>query len=272
VTTFRYDAASFAVARVRAFQVAARARGARFVEGWWKPGVQPFHSDEDPVAMVSWLAQLPRPCGVFACCDGWASVVARYARAAELRVPEDIAIIGADNDVIECELTDPPLSSVTVPWQSLGRQAGQLVRAALAGQAIAGKRIVIGPGHVITRRSSDALAIEDPLVARAVRWIREHAQRALTVPSVARAAATSRRRLERRFHVVLGRTVVQEIRRVRVETAKHLLSTTNQDLTHIAKLSGFTNAALLNVAFRREVGVPPGAYRRRMKGAFSDGD
>jgi LacI family transcriptional regulator, galactose operon repressor len=261
LTTFRFDETPFAVARESAFRKAATASGARVVEGWWTEGADPSRAHE-----------LPRPCGVFACCDAWARVVARYARVADLRVPEDISIVGVDNDAIECELTAPPLSSVVVPWQSVGRHAAQLVRLALSGEMIAGKRIVVAPADVMTRRSSDALAIEDAMVSRAVRWIHQHSNRSLTVPSVARAVGTSRRRLERRFHAVLGRTVVQEIRRVRVEAAKRLLSATGHDLAQIAKLSGFTNAALLNVAFRRELGLPPGAYRRRVQSSSSHDD
>lgn len=272
MTTFRFDQSPFAVARERAFLKAATASGVRVVEGWWSQRADPSPAHEDPAAMASWLRDLPKPCGVFACCDAWARVVARYARAADLRVPEDVSIVGVDNDAIECELTAPPLSSVVVPWQSVGRHAAQLVRLALSGERISGRRIVIAPADVMTRRSSDALAIEDAVVARAVHWIHQHSNRSLTVPSVARAVGTSRRRLERRFHAVLGRTVVQEIRRVRVETAKRLLSTTAHDLVEIARLSGFTNAALLSVAFRRELGLPPGAYRRRVQRSSSHDD
>lgn len=265
LTVFRFDPSPFAVAREADFMRLAASSGARIVPGWWIEGAEPPRHHEDPRAMASWLRELPKPCGVFACCDAWARVVARYARTADLRIPEDVSIVGVDNDPTECELTAPPLSSVVVPWQTVGEQAAQLVAKALAGERIGGKRIVIAPVQVMTRRSSDALAIEDVIVARAVHWIHQHSTRALSVPSVARAAATSRRRLERRFHAVLGRTVVQEIRRARVETAKGLLSTTEDDLARIAHRCGFTSAALLSVAFRREVGVPPGAYRRRLR-------
>lgn len=269
VTTFRFDESPFAVARDRAFSRMAATAGARVVPGWWADAADP--RNEDAEAMVSWLRGLPRPCGVFACCDAWARVAARYARAADLRVPEDVAIIGVDDDPIECELTAPPLSSVAVPWQVVGHHAADLVRLGLAGETIAGARVVHGPLHVMSRRSSDAMAIEDAIVARAVHWIRQHSNRPLSVPAVARAAATSRRRLERRFHALLGRTVVQEIRRVRVEAAKALLSTTEHDLGRVAELSGFSSAALLNVAFQRELGLPPGAYRRQVRGARADG-
>lgn len=264
VTTFHFDDAPFAVARVQAFVHAAKRRGVIGVEGKDLGGPQ-HTAVEEPAAIIAWIRQLPKPCGVFAVCDSAAHLVARYARAAELRVPEDIAILGVDNDVIQCELTVPPLSSVVVPWQSVGRHAAELVWLGLGGKATADKRIAIDPGHVVARRSSDAMAIDDPLVARAARFIRDRSGQPLTVPLVAQAVATSRRRLERRFHAVLGRTVVQEIRRVRVELAKHMLATTAHNLAHIAKLCGFTNATLLNLAFHREVRLTPGVYRRRMR-------
>jgi LacI family transcriptional regulator len=191
---------------------------------------------------------------------------------AGLRVPEDVAIVGADNDPTECELTAPSLSSVAIPWRRLGEEAAALVRRGLAGGALGRRRTVIAPGHVVVRRSSDALAIPDQVAAAAVTWIRDHAQGRLSVPSVARAAGVSRQRLERRFRAVLGRTVLQEIRRARVELARRLLSTTRLPLPLVAQRSGFTTAALLNTAFRSELGVPPGAYRRMVAGMLAGGE
>ncbi len=270
VTTFRFDESPFAVLREQAFRDAARASHVRLAAPWWTGRIEP--SQTDPATIAGWIGSLPKPCGVFVCCDSWAEVVLRYAKAANTRVPEDLAVVGVDNDPTICELTTPPLSSVTVPWQSMGRQAAQLVEFALAGKSIAGRRILIEPGPVMTQRSSDALAIEDDLVARAVRYIRDHSHGALKVPSLARAVAASRRRLERGFHTVLGRTIVEEIRRTRVEAARQLLAVTRHSLSDIAKLSGFSNATLLSVAFRREVGLPPGAYRRQVRGELSEDD
>jgi LacI family transcriptional regulator len=191
--------------------------------------------------------------------------VARYARAANLRVPEDVALIGVDNDTFECEVTAPALSSVAVPWRSFGASAARLVELGLSGTPIAGRRVLVKPLDVVVRRSSDAFAIENSLVSAAVAWIHEHADRRLTVPVIAKAISVSRQRLERHFRRHLGRTVIEEVRRARVEVARRLLSTTQLPLPEIAKRSGFTNSALLSVAFRREVGVPPGAYRRRIR-------
>jgi LacI family transcriptional regulator len=260
VSTFRFDESPFAVARERAFVERALAAGARVAPGW---GTGEVARREEPAAMVAWLEKLPKPCGIFTCTDGWGRTVARYAHVAGLRVPEDLALVGADNDALECELISPPLSSVMIPWQEVGRNAANLVRLALSGKSIAGTRQVVSPVGVVARRSTDVLAINDDLVAKAVRWIRENANRRIGVTMVARAMGGGRQRLERRFRATLDRTVQEEIRRAHVDLAKRLLSTTRGGLGEIAKQSGFTNAALLNAAFRRELGVTPGAYRRR---------
>jgi LacI family transcriptional regulator len=265
VTTFRYDESAFAIAREQEFVARARGAGVGVTLGWGSDAALPTSRGEDPAAMVAWLRGLPKPCGIFACTDGWARTVARYARSAGLRVPEDLALIGADNDALECELMSPPLSSVMIPWGEVGRSAAGLVRLALAGQPVHGRRVMVSPTGVMPRRSTEVLAVSDELVASAVRWIRENSDRRLTVPMVARAVGGGRQRLERRFRAVLARTVQEEIRRAHVETARHLLATTRAKLPEIAKKSGFTSAGLLNAAFIRELGMPPGVYRRRLR-------
>ncbi len=131
---------------------------------------------------------------------------------------------------------------------------------------------MVAPIEVAARRSSDVLAIDDELVAKAVAWIREHADRRLTVPMVARAVASGRQRLERRFRGALDRTIQEEIRRAHVDRARHFLATTRASLGRSRNEAGFTNAALLNVAFRRELGMPPGTYRRRVQKLLAASD
>jgi LacI family transcriptional regulator len=270
VSTFRLDGSAFGIARERAFVEGARRSGASVAVGWGSDEAPPHWRGEDPAAMVAWLLGLPKPCGIFACADHWARIVARYIRLAGLRVPEDLALVGVDNDVVECELMAPPLSSVMVPWQELGKRAAKLVELSLAGQPIEGQCVLSAAVTVIARRSSEIMAIEDVIVAKAVRWIREHAGQRLTVPMVARAVGGGRQRLERRFRRALDRTVQEEIRRAHVEAAKRLLRTTRASMVEVAKRSGFTNAALLNSAFKREVGIPPGVYRRRLSQSLTE--
>ena len=268
VTAFRFNDAPFAVLRERDFYEACSERGVAVAPGWWSDSSEP--GEEHPAAIRAWLTGLPRPCGVFTCCDSWGRVVARYARAAGLRVPEDLALVGVDNDTIECELIAPPLSSVAVPWLELGEKVAQLVQRGLAGEPISGERIVVEPLEVVARRSSHTLAIDDSTVRAAVAWIQTHTDRRVTVPMVAQAVNTTRQRLERRFRAHLGRTVMQEVRRAHVEAAKRLLSTTHLTLPEVAQRTGFTNPALLNEAFRREVDLTPGEYRRRARATLGD--
>jgi len=163
VSTCRYNAAPFAVARERAFVERARAAGINVAVGWgsaealalnWAedptvPRVMPLESLR-PSAMVEWLRSLPKPCGIFTCTDGWARPLVRCTRVAGFRVPEDIALVGADNDALECELMAPPLSSVMIPWQELGRSAAQLVQQALLGDSRPGQRVVMVTKGLVT--------------------------------------------------------------------------------------------------------------------------
>jgi LacI family transcriptional regulator len=282
VSSCRYNSAPFAVDRERGFVEAARAAGLNVAVGWGSDEAVALNWAEDPAvprlmpleslrptAMREWLLSLPKPCGVFTCTDGWARAAVRCARVAGLRVPEDIAFIGADNDALECELMAPPLSSVMIPWQEVGRSAASLVQLALSRKLSPTRRLTISPLAVQVRRSTDILAVEDELVARAVRWIRTNLGKRLTVSMVATAVGTARQRLERRFRRVLGRTIKEEIQRRRVEIARGVLQNTSADLPEVARLSGFTTAALLNAAFRRELGMPPGVYRRRLRQELS---
>jgi LacI family transcriptional regulator len=268
VSTFRYDEAAFAVARERAFVEGARAAGLNVSTGWGSEAFTPAERAERPEPLVAWLRKMPKPCGIFTCTDGWGRTVARYAREAGLRVPEDIAIIGADNDVLECELISPALSSVMIPWEQVGLQAANLVHSALTKRSVTGQRVRVAPSGVEPRRSTEVLAIDDALVLEAVSWIRDHSHQRLTVPMVANAVGGGRQRLERRFRRTLDRTVQEEIRRAHVEAAKKLLATSKATLAEVAKRSGFATAALLNTAFQREVGTPPGAYRRQARKKF----
>lgn len=264
LTTFRFD--HWGAQRERHFREVAARLGAQLEPGWWSDVAVPSSREDRPAAIMQWLSNLPKPCGIFALCDEWARCLARYARAAQLRIPEDVALLGVDNDLFECEVESPALSSVAVPWYSMGESAARLVQQGLRGARDEAQSVLTPPLEVVVRRSSDVLAIEDPLVAAAVRWIHGNFSSRMTVPAVARAVRSARQRLERRFRQSLGRTVLEEVRRTRVEGARRLLSTTQLPLADVARRSGFTTAALLSVAFRREVGISPGAYRKRARG------
>ena len=214
-----------------------------------------------------WLLALPKPIGIFTPNDLWGVRVTEVCRQKGLRVPEDVAVLGVDDDDLYCELARPPLSSVIVPAERIGYEAASLLDRMLSGQKPPAEPILLSPPGVVTRRSTEVLVIDDPHVTAAVRFIREHAHQRVQVTDVFYQVPVGRRWLERAFRKALGRGVWEEIRRVHIERAKRLLTETQLSIEAVAAQSGFSDFRHLAVVFRKELGLSPTAYRRRMGGA-----
>lgn len=212
--------------------------------------------------IADWLKSLPKPIGLMTCDDERGRHVIEACRMAGLAVPEEIAVIGVDNDELVCTLAQPPLSSIAVNTERAGYEAAEMLDKMMAGKKIKKRNILVKPQYVMTRQSTDILAIEDREVARAVRFIRQHANQLIQVRDVVREAAVSRRELERRFRRDLGRSVLNEIKRVRTEQVARMLLDTNLTVTQIALSLGYSS---LNLAryFRRQMGLTPLAYRKK---------
>lgn len=209
-----------------------------------------------------WIASLPRPLGLVAANDLHGLRALDACRRAALAVPEEVAVVGADDDAEVCELSDPPLSSVTFHPERVGFEAAALLDRLMAGRAAPAEPLLVPPLGVSARQSSDILAIDDAEVARALHFIRRHAFEGITVDEVLAEVPLSRRVLEHRFRRRLGRTPKEEIQRLRFEEAKSLLATTDLPLARISERLGFHQPAYLSAAFRREAGKTPSAYRR----------
>lgn len=214
-------------------------------------------------AMGAWLALLPKPVAVFAANDLWGSELVQAARQQGLRVPDEVAILGVDNEELLCEIAHPPLSSIRIGAEQIGRRAVELLEQMLQGKPAPVNIAPIPPVEVITRQSTDVLAVEDPDVAEALRHIRRHAVEGLSVKQLLESAAVNRRTLERRFVRVLGHTPLEEIRRVRLERAKALLQT-DLPIYQVAARSGFATPEYLATSFRQATGLTPTEYRRRL--------
>jgi LacI family transcriptional regulator len=222
----------------------------------------------DDRKVIRWVQGLPKPCGVFCASDIHAMQLTRSCRTCGILVPEQIAVLGVDNDPVICGVCFPRLSSIELGSARIGYEAAALLDRLMAGQAPPNEGVCVEPVQVITRQSTDTLAIEDPDMAQAARLIREQACRRLQVSHVADALGLSRRVLEQRFRVALHRNPKEEIVRVQMERAKMLLSTTDMAVALVAKKSGFTSMAYFSRAFRQQVGSTPRAYRKqhRMSG------
>lgn len=213
-----------------------------------------------------WMQGLPRPVAIFASNDIWGMQLTEVCRQARMRVPEDVAILGVDNDDLLCELARPALSSIVVPAERVGFEAATLLERLLKGKDAPEEALLFPPSGVVPRRSSDVLAITDPEVAAAVRFIRDNGHRPLQTRDVLAAVPVSRRSLERRFRESLGRTPHDEIRRVHVEHACRLLTETDLLMHAVAEQSGFSDAKQLSVVFRQVLGQTPTAYRVSLRG------
>ena len=213
--------------------------------------------------LVEWLSQLPRPIGIMACNDSRARQILEACRMAGLRVPEDVAVVGVDNEESLCLFTDPTLTSVDQGSQRSGYEAASLLDQWMAGGSVTPGKRTVPPVGIVARGSTDLLATTNDELAAAVRFIREHACEAIGLDDVGRAAGANNATLRRRFRSVLGRTVHEEIQRVRVERAKQLLVSTDWPLKQIARQSGFCSVQYMSSRVRQATGHTPREYRHR---------
>lgn len=211
--------------------------------------------------LARWIRDLPKPIGIMACYDFRGQQVLDACRRIDIAVPDEVAVIGVDNDELLCELSDPPLSSVQPNTYRTGYEAAELLDRLMKGARSKGEARLIPPSGVATRQSTDVLAIHDRNVARAIHFIRKNASTGINVQDVIRAVPQSRRLLEQRFQKLLGRTPHQEIVRVQLERVKQLLSQTNLSLEEISERAGFSHVEYLSVVFKRETGMPPSKFR-----------
>ena len=212
--------------------------------------------------MVSWLRSLPKPAGLMACNDVCGRQVLQACVMAGLRVPDDVAVIGVDNDDLICELSDPPLSSVALDLERAGYESAQLLDGLMSGRIKEGYVVHVEPTHVVTRRSTDVIAQDDRLLVSALRLISDHFAQSISVNDVAEEVGTSRRTLERHFSKAIGRSILSEIARCRIERAKELLLETKVSCYSVASGVGFHSLKTFNRTFHRREAVTPQGFRK----------
>lgn len=212
--------------------------------------------------LKSWVEGLPKPVGVMACYDFKGQQLLDVCRELDIAVPEQVAVIGVDNDARLCRLCTPPLSSVIPDTNRTGYEAAQILDRMMRGEQVGTEGVLIPPLGVAERQSTDVYAIDDQDIVAALRFIREHACDGITVADVLRIVPLSRRMLEHRFQKLVRRTPHAEIIRIRMERTCRLLRETELSLAEIAKRAGFADANYLSVAFKKHTGVSPRAYRK----------
>jgi LacI family transcriptional regulator len=218
-------------------------------------------------AIEAWLRSLPKPVGLFACYDIRGRQAVEACRRAGLAVPDHVAVLGVDDDAVLCGLSSPPLSSVIPDAIGAGRLAADLLGSLLRGERLDRDEWLLPPLGIAARQSTDVLAIDDELVAAAVRQIRERACTGVKVADLVRALGVSRRVLESRFLRRLGHSPHEEIARVQFRRVEQLLAETDLPLATIAARAGFRHPETMTVAFTRRHGLPPSRWRQARRGS-----
>lgn len=219
---------------------------------------------EQPV-LAEWLKHLPKPIAVMACNDDRGHHIIEACKVHDLKIPEEVAVVGVDNDILTCDLCEPPLSSIALNTEKAGYEAAELLDRLMRGEPMSGQKIVVKPTHIATRRSTDTLSIRDADISEALTFIRNHCYEAIGVEDVVKAVSVSRRVLEKRFRKILNRSVLQEIRRARTDAAARMLIETEMSVAQIAEKLGYVETAHLSRYFHKEKGLSPIAFRKQIR-------
>jgi LacI family transcriptional regulator len=251
----------WAVERAHAFRERIRKAGyeTHVFEQAHKKGPRSWEAEIS--AISKWLVSLPKPVGLMACNDDLSQTVVEASKISGLYVPEEVAVIGVDNDMLLCVLSTPSLSSIALNFVKAGYKSAEFLDQMMDGKTVPKRLSVIRPTHIITRQSTDVMSIKDAEVASAVRFIRDHSSEIIQVRDVVEQASLSRRALEQRFKEELGRSIYAEIRRARAERIAQLLAETDMTICDIALQLGYSSVAHIGRFFRQEKGMSPSEYR-----------
>ncbi|MGB7158294.1 MAG: XylR family transcriptional regulator [Tepidisphaeraceae bacterium] len=244
-------------------QTVAQAGGdcLHYEKHWIVAGPTGWDSAEEQLA--SWLSALPKPAGVMTANDQLGQRLLSAARRAGIHVPEELAVVGVDDDRATCEVCDPPLSSIQVDSEQQGYKAAELLDALMNGEPPPPEPVLVQPTGVHIRQSSNILAIDDPYIADAVRFIREYACEGIGVEDVLREVPLSRSVLQRRFRRLFAQTANSMIVEMRLRRAQQLLIETDFSIGRIAEMAGFRYQRYLGAIFRKKLGVTPLHFRKQ---------
>jgi LacI family transcriptional regulator len=215
-------------------------------------------------SLTKWLISLPKPVAMMTCNDDRGLDVLRACHIANLHVPELVSIVGADNDLITCNMYTPALSSIQFNLEHAGYIAAAQLDHMLRGKKPQVKEILIKPVDVVERQSSNSMAVQDKTVLSAVDFIRLNSAKNLSVENVAQAVSVSRRSLERKFKTILGRSVLEEIQNVRSHKIAQMLTETRLSIMQISLAMGFNGIENISRYFKQTYGMRPSTYRKTL--------
>ncbi|MBI9019042.1 MAG: DNA-binding transcriptional regulator [Phycisphaerae bacterium] len=221
------------------------------------------HNLESKGKLTAWLEKLPRPIGIMACNDDCAMQILESAKSLDIKIPEQIAILGVDNDELVCSLTGPPLSSIDINFEKSGYEAAMLLADMMQNNQQVITEIKVEPIAVIERESTNILSIQNETIAEALRYIRDNYKTDIGVNDVARSLELSRRALEKQFSKHLGRTIYSEIRSQRINHIARLLIETNLTVSEIMGTLQYSSPEHIARQFSCEKGLSPIKFRKQ---------
>ncbi|MGB8226784.1 MAG: substrate-binding domain-containing protein [Sedimentisphaerales bacterium] len=216
--------------------------------------------------LIEWLGHLPKPVAILASCDLFACHLINIANEAKFNVPDEVAILGVNDDRALCNICDPPLSSVALNFKKAGYESAKLLDKIISGQqTMAGQCIEIQPTHIENRGSTDIFAIDDPEIIQVLKYIKQNSNKPLQVDEIASHVYISKRSLQLRFRKAMGRSIHDQIVQAHFDIAKALLIETNLPIDEIAGRSGFLYTYNMRRAFKQTTGMLPQKYRQQQR-------
>lgn len=248
-----------------AFTAAVTAAGYECQE--YRPGYRAGRKiswNEQQRRVDRWLQSLSRPVAIMAVDAYHAHQLATICHFADIRVPDEVAILAGDSDELLCEVSTPPLSAISMAGERIGYEAAEVLSDLIEGKPIPKTPRLVKPYDVISRQSTDVLSIDDPTIVQALRYVQKHAHHGIGVDDILREVPISRRSLEIQLKSYLGRSPAEEIRRVRLERGRTLLGNREMSITEVALAAGFSNATRFGIAFRKQYGETPRSFRKTL--------
>lgn len=216
-----------------------------------------------PSALSKWLKSLPKPIAIMACDDARGQHITEACKHASIRIPDEVIVLGVDNDEMTCNLSDPPLSSIHLDTEKGGYEAARLMDLMIQGKIKKAQNVMVMPTYIITRQSTDFTAANDAQIAAALNYIHKNLERNINVSNVLNQVPISRRSLEKRFLEVTGTSVYKYILKLRMQRFSQRLLETDKRISEIALDTGFILTNNVSRQFKQIYGCNPGEYRKK---------
>lgn len=222
------------------------------------------------ILLDEWLLSLPKPVAIFACDDNFALQVSEICKLNNIKIPQDVSLLGVDNDDLICNLSDPPISSIVLDIENGGYEAGRLIHQLIKKERTEPFNIVIKPSRFELRQSTEMYSIEDEYIKVVIRYLTKKFNTNICIDDLSKIVPLSRRNLEIRFKKELDTSIYQFILRLRINHFANLLLTTDRSLFDLALESGFNDCKNISRVFKKFKGVTPIEYRKEWEDKNKD--